>query len=150
MLTALRLAIADIPSPAFRSVMVRSFALTLVLLCILWALLEVLVSWAIDIKAHPWINTLVDVLAGLALFIGLAFLIPAVTSLFVGFFTDAIARVIEEVHYPDDPPGRELSFVAAIRDVIAFTGLAIVVNLIALALLLVPGVNAFAFLLGNG
>ena len=38
----------------------------------------------------------------------------------------------------------------AIRDTIAFTGLLILVNLLALLLLLVPVVNAFAFLVGNG
>ena len=109
-----------------------------------------LLAWAIDIKAHPWLDTLISIVTGVGLLIGLAFLVAPVASLFAGLFTDRIAAAVELVHYPFDPPGRSLPTAEAIRGAIVFTGLVIVVNLIALALLLVPGVNAIAFLVGNG
>ena len=81
--------------------------------------------------------------------IGLAFLVAPVASLFAGLFSDRIARAVEAVHYPLDPPGRDVPILDSLRETIVFTGVVIVVNLIALALLLVPGINAIAFLLGN-
>jgi CysZ protein len=150
MLTAIRLALSDIASPVFRSVMLKSLSLTLLLLFALWAVLEALLGWAIDIKAYPWLNTVISIITGVGLLIGLAFLVAPVTSLFTGLFSDSIARAIEQVHYPHDPPGQDLPLSEAIRDAVAFTALLILVNLIALLLLLVPVVNAFAFLAGNG
>jgi CysZ protein len=149
MLTAGRLAISDLLSPAFRSVVLKSLGLTLLLLLVLWLAVELLLAWAIDIKAHPWLDTLISVLTGIGLLVGLAFLVAPVASLFAGLFSDQIARAIEAVHYPLDPPGRDVPILDSLRETIAFTVVVIVVNLIALALLLVPGINAIAFLLGN-
>ncbi len=150
MLSAASLAFADIFSPPFRAVMWRSLALTIALLVAVGVGAEALLGWAIDSKSYPWIETVLGIIAGVGLFIGLAFLIGPVASLVAGLFTDEIAAVVERVHYPDDPPGRDVPVLAAIRDTIAFFGVAIVVNLVALALLLVPGVNLVAFLVGNG
>jgi CysZ protein len=150
MLAAVSLAISDVLSPEFRSAMLKSLGLALLLLLALWASVEGLVAWAIDLKAHPWLETAIDVITGVGLLIGLGFLVVPVTAIFAGMFTERIARAVEQLHYPRDPPGQDMPMMEAIRDTIVFAGLAIAVNLIALALLLLPGVNAIAFLLGNG
>jgi len=90
------------------------------------------------------------VVAGVGLFIGLAYLIAPAAALLSGLFTDEVSGLVEQTHYAGDPPGRDLSVGAALTDTVAFTGVVIVVNLVALALLLVPGVNLVAFLIGNG
>lgn len=150
MLTAARLAVSDMFSAQFRAVLLKSLALTIALLIGLWIAIEGLVSWAVDIKAYPWLDVLISIVTGLGLVVGLAFLVAPVAALFAGLFTDQIATVVESVWYPGDPPGRDPPALKSLRDAIGFTGIVILVNLAALALLLVPGVNAVAFLVGNG
>lgn len=130
--------------------MLSSFAFTLLLLFALWALLQALVAWAIDITAYPWLETVVSIVAGVGSLVALAFLVAPVASIFAGLFSDRIAAVVEEVHYPLDRPGQDVPTPEAIRDTIAFTGVVLLVNLVALVLLFLPGVNAVAFLVGNG
>ena len=149
MLTAARLAFADIFSPALRSVMLKAFLLTLLLLVAVWLILTALLAWAVDIESYPWLDLAVGILTGIGLLIGLGFLVAPVTALFAGLFTDRIAGAVEALHYSFDPPGRELPVSESVRDAIVFTGSVIVVNLIALAFLVV-GVGAIAFLIGNG
>ena len=149
MLTAARLALSDVFSPPLRSVMLKSLGLTLLLLLALWLAVTALLAWAIDIESYPWLDTAIGILTGLGLLIGLGFLVAPVASLFAGLFTDQIAGAMEALHYSFDPPGRELPVSQAVRDAIVFTGSVIVVNLIALAFLVV-GVGAIAFLIGNG
>jgi CysZ protein len=149
MLTAARLALADVFSPPLRSVMLKAFLLTLLLLVALWLALTALLAWAVDIDAYPWLDLAIGILTGVGLLIGLGFLVAPVTALFAGLFTDQIAGAMEALHYSFDPPGRELPVSQAVRDAIVFTGSVIVVNLIALAFLVV-GVGAIAFLIGNG
>ena len=149
MLTAARLALSDVFSPPLRSVMLKSLGLMLLLLLALWLAVTALLAWAIDIESYPWLDTAIGILTGLGLLIGLGFLVAPVASLFAGLFTDQIAGAMEALHYSFDPPGRELPVSQAVRDAIVFTGSVIVVNLIALAFLVV-GVGAIAFLIGNG
>ena len=52
--------------------------------------------------------------------------------------------MVEDLWYPGDPPGRDPPALNRYRDAIGSTGIVILVNLAALALLLVPGVNAVA------
>ncbi|HET7715988.1 MAG TPA: sulfate transporter family protein [Bauldia sp.] len=150
MIDAARLALADIFSAPFRAVMWRSLGLTIGLLILIWIGLQALLAWLVDIESYPWIETVLAVLAGLGLLIGLAFLVAPVSSLFAGLFTDEIAGLVERSHYPMDPPGRDVPVLESIRDTVIFTGVVIAVNLVALVLLLVPVVNLIAFFVGNG
>lgn len=150
MIDAARLALADILSPPFRAVMWKSLGLTIGLLFLVWLGLEALLGWLVDIESYPWIETVLSIVAGVGLLIGLAFLVAPATSLFAGLFTDEIAGLVEREHYPGDPPGTDVPVLAGLRDTIVFTGVVILVNLVALVLLLVPGINLVAFFVGNG
>ncbi len=150
MLTAAQLAISDIAAPAFRSVVLKSLGLTVLLLVGLWLGLTMTVAWLIDIGSYPWLETMLNIFAGLALLVGLAFLVMPVAALFSGLYSDQVAGAVEEAHYAFDPPGVDLPVSEAVSDAIGFAVVALVVNAIALLLLLVPVVNIFAFLVGNG
>ena len=150
MIEAARLALADILSPPFRAVMWKSLGLTIGLLAVIWLGLEALLGWVVDIESYPWIETVLSIVAGLGLVVGLAFLVAPVTSLFAGLFTDEIAGLVEREHYPADPPGTDVPVLAGLRDTIVFTGVVLLVNVVALLLLLVPGINLIAFFVGNG
>jgi CysZ protein len=150
MLAAASQAFADILTPPFRSVLLKSLAMTIGLLVVLWLGLQGAAVYWIDVEAYPWIDTVLAILTGVGFFVGLGFLVAPITSLLAGLFADEVAEVVERTHYPADPPGRSLPFAASLVTTLKFTGVVILGNIVALLLLLVPGVNIAAFFLVNG
>ena len=148
MLAAAIQAFRELFTPPFRAVLFKCVGLTIGLLVLLIVLIEGLFNYTV---AWPeWIETTVSWIAGLGLVIGSIFLIPPVTSLMAGLYLDDIAGQVERTDYPSDPPGKEMPIHAAIGVGLRFFVAVLVVNLIALLLLLVPGVNLIAFYVGNG
>jgi len=150
MLAAASQAFADILTPPFRSVLLKSLAMTLGLLVLLWLGLQGTAAYFIDVRSYPWIDTVLAILTGVGFFVGLGFLVAPITSLLAGLFADEVAEVVESTHYPADPPGRAVPFGQSILTTLRFTGIVVLGNLVALLLLLVPGVNIAAFFLVNG
>jgi CysZ protein len=148
MLAAAIQAFRQLFTPPFRAVLLKCVGFTIGLLTLLIIIIEAVFGHFVD-WPH-WIETTVEWLGGLALVVGSIFLIPPVTSLMAGLFLDDIANEVERVYYPSDPPGRELSALAAIGVGMKFFVAVLGVNLIALFLLLVPGINLIAFYVGNG
>lgn len=157
---ATRLALANILSPETRSVFWKVLGLTLLVLAGLWFAIRQLFIYL----ALPWIDALLPgipdwagwmgfvfaILAGIGLALALALLIAPVTAIIAGLFLDDVAEVLEKRDYSQDPPGRAMPMGEAIVASIKFFGIIILGNLIALLLLLVPGVNLIAFFLVNG
>ncbi|MBD9386991.1 sulfate transporter family protein [Agrobacterium sp. AGB01] len=157
---ATRLALTNILSPETRSVFWKVLALTLLVLAGLWVAIRQLFIYL----ALPWIDTLLPgipdwagwlgfvfaILAGIGLALALALLIAPVTAIIAGLFLDDVAEVLEKRDYPQDAPGRAMPMGEAIWASLKFFGVIILGNLIALLLLLVPGVNLIAFFLVNG
>ncbi len=148
MLAAAGQAFEELFTPPFRAVLWKCVGFTIALL----ALLIVAVQWSFTyFVAWPdWIMTAIQWLGGLALVAASIFLIPPVTSLIAGLYLDDIAATVERTNFPNDPPGQELPIARSVWFAIKFFLLVLVVNMIALLLLLVPGVNLVAFYLGNG
>ena len=67
-----------------------------------------------------------------------------------GLFLDDVAETVERESYPLDPPGRAVPAIAALIMALKFFLVVILGNLVALMLLLVPGVNIGAFFIVNG
>lgn len=149
MIAAAVSAFVEILSPPFRAVMLRSLGLTLLMLAAVWAVLYgLLTHWVATV--WPSFETAIDVLTGLGLLVGLGFLVAPVTALFAGLFTDEIAGAVERLHYPLDPPGRDVPLGRSLLSAVRFTGLVIAVNAFVLLLLLLPGINIAAFFVANG
>jgi CysZ protein len=148
MLSAAGQAFRDMFTPPFRAVLFKCVGFTIALL----ALLIVGIEWTFSyfVQWPDWIETSIEWLGGLALVVGSIFLIPPVTSLIAGLYLDDIAALVEREHYPADPPGRELPALQAIGVALRFFFVVLLVSLVALFLLLIPGVNLIAFYLGNG
>jgi CysZ protein len=148
MLAAARQAFQEVFSPPFRAVMWKCVGFTIALL----AALIVAVEWSFThFVAWPdWIETAIQWLGGLALVGASIFLISPVTSLIAGLYLDDIAAKVEQTNFPHDPPGRELPIAQSVWLAIKFFFVVLLVNLAALFLLLIPGVNLIAFYLGNG
>jgi CysZ protein len=148
MLSAAGQAFNDLFTPPFRAVLFKCVAFTIGLFALLIVGIEL--TFGYFVQWPGWIETSIQWLGGLALVVGSIFLIPPVTSLVAGLYLDNIAAVVEREHYPTDPPGKELPTVQAIGVALRFFFVVLLVSLIALFLLLIPGVNLIAFYLGNG
>jgi CysZ protein len=141
-------AFRQIFTPPFRAVLFKTLALTLLLLGLVWFGLDRLVLHFVNVQT-AWVATLLSIVTGLGLFVGLAFMIAPTSSLVAGLFLDELAGLVERDIYPSDRIGRALPAGYAIWLAIRFALLSALVNLIALVLLLVPGINAIAFFVAN-
>ncbi|MEX1060445.1 MAG: sulfate transporter family protein [Methyloceanibacter sp.] len=148
MLAAAGQAFQEVFTPPFRAVLVKCVGFTIGLL----VLLIVAIIWGFGyfVQWPGWIETTIEWLGGLALVVGSIFLIPPVTSLIAGLYLDDIAAQVERTNFPSDPPGRDLPTLQAIGLALKFFVVVLLVNIVALFLLLIPGVNLIAFYLGNG
>jgi CysZ protein len=148
MLESAALAFGDMVSPPFRWVLLKSLALTIALLAGLWVGLEwLLADWVA--LPYPWLETGFSVLAGIALLLGLGFLVAPVTALFAGLFLDDIADVVERTHYPDEPAGRAMPIGQSLALSLKFLVVVFLVNLLALPLALFVGFGFLIFLVAN-
>lgn len=156
-LDAARAAASRLFSPEFRSVFLKTLGLTLLALVALWFGIEGLLEWL----AWPWLEGLLPglpswagwlgaIIAGIVLAVGMALLIAPVTAIVAGLFLDDVAAVVESTDYPHDPPGRAVPALRSLALAIKFFGVVILGNIVALLLLLVPGVNIAAFFVVNG
>lgn len=157
---AARAAASRMFSAPFRSVLFKSIGLTLLILVGAWfglreifdalampwidALLPGLPAWA------GWLGLLAAILAGIGFAIALALLIAPVTALVAGLFLDDIAEVVEREDFPADPPGTAVPPLRSLVLSLKFVGIIILGNIVALLLLLIPGVNVAAFFVVNG
>ncbi|AEH84674.1 sulfate transporter family protein [Mesorhizobium opportunistum] len=154
---AARTAALELLSPPFRAVFLKTLGLTLLALVALWFGLTSLVEWL----ALPWLQTLLPgipswagwlggIIAAIALAFGMALLVAPVTAAIAGLFLDDVAEVVERTDYPADPPGRAMPALRSLVLAIKFFGVVILGNIVALLLLLVPGINIAAFFIVNG
>ncbi len=147
MLNAAFDALEQIFTPPFRRVLLKTLALTFLLLLAFFIGVEKLLGlWLV--LPYPWLATLLGILASFGLVIGLAFAITPVSFIVAGFFFDELAAIVEvEI----DP--QSVGTNPAVGDVVLVTTkfalVAVLVNLVALVLLLVPGLNAIAFFAAN-
>ena len=159
-------AVRDVLSPAFRSALLKTMGLTLLFLVGLGFALVEAAQWWLGGTLTGWLDLLPDwarvevwlggaglfgtVLLGLAVTFLMAFLVAPVSAVVAGLFLDDAAEAIERRDYPADEPGRALPLGIAVPMALRFMLVVVLVNLVALVLLLVPGVNLVAFLVANG
>lgn len=155
MIAAAFAAAEQIFTKPFRTVFWKSLGLTLLLLALLWGGVERLVVAYVHVP-YGWLATLIHVVAGFGLILGIAFLVTPVSFIVAGFFFDELADHAEEAIAGPGCRGRAMAVGPALWIGLKFAALSLLVNAVALVLLLVPGINAVAFfganayLLGRG
>ena len=156
-------ALAQMFSPPFRSVLLKSSGLALALIVLIAIALHRLLVWlttagadwaetVFGISAHAPLSIfiwVVSIAAGLGIIVGSVFLMPAVTALVGSFFVDDIALEVERTHYPTQPVGRPLPLTRALAEGVKTALLAVLVYLIALPFLLFAGFGAIIFFLAS-
>jgi CysZ protein len=160
-------ALAQMFSPPFRRVLLKSIGLALILIVLIGIGLNRLFSWMATVGAtwgeataggHALWQVLAWVLsiaATLGIITGAVFLMPAVTAFVGSFFVDEIAEEVEREHYPNDRPGAALPLWLALIEGIQTALLTILVYLCAVPFLFFAGLGlvimfvANAYLLGR-
>ena len=162
-------ALTQMFSPRFRSVLLKSVGLALVLVVLLGIGLHRLFAWFAT-AGESWAASLLgtgaqiplavlgwvfSIAAALGILAGAIFLMPAVTALVAGFFADDIAAEVERSYYSHAPAGTPLPVARALTEGVKTALLALGIYLLAVPFLLLAGVGvvifflATAFLLGR-
>jgi len=145
-------AVNQIFAKPFRKVMLKTLLMTFALLGLIFVGvehgIEKLLSTSV-LLPYAWLATILTILSGIGLSVGLAYLVAPISFLVGGFFFDELAEAVERDLDPREPRGRALPAAEALWISLRFAAVSLVVNLLALALWLVPGLNALAFLGAN-
>jgi len=156
-------ALTQMFTPPFRSVLLKSIGLAILLLILFAIGLNKLFGWlavvsqgyldpAIGPNMQAPLHVLIWLLAisaGLGL-VGLAlFIMPAITAFVASFFSDEIAAEVEHVHYPADPPGVAVSLPRAVTEGVKTGLLALLVYLFALPFVLFAGFGFLIMFIAN-
>jgi uncharacterized protein involved in cysteine biosynthesis len=162
-------ALTQMFSPSFRTILLKSIGLALLIVLLLGIALHRLLAWlaeaggvwtenAVGTGAHvPVIafTWLISIAAGLGIVLGAVFLMPAVTAFVGSFFVDEVADEVEHAYYPAEPEGRAVPVGIAVIEGIKTALLAILVYIVALPFLLFAGLGlvilflAASYLLGR-
>lgn len=149
MLSALAKAFADLGDAKVRSVLWASILLTLLVFIIIGTgAYSLLTGTAMFERA--WLEAAADIAAGLAVLLISFLLFTSVLFAIAGVLTDKVAARVELLHYPGLPPARAQSIGEIIGNTLQLLGAGLLLNLLALPLYFIPGVNALAFYAVNG
>ena len=141
-------AFADIFSPPFRGVMIKSLALTLAVLVLGGFALDRLALSFVHVETG-WLSTTISILVGLGLFAGLVLLAAPTTSLVASFFIDEIAGIVEREVDPSGAPGKPAPVLESALYALRFAALSLIVTLFAIVLLFIPGIGFAAWIGAN-
>ncbi|MFK7903196.1 MAG: sulfate transporter family protein [Nitratireductor sp.] len=138
--------------PNFRSILLKSIGLTLLLFFGLWFAVENVFSTIISpsLVGWPWVATILVWLLGTGVIIGGGFLLAPVSAIFAGLFLDDVAEHLEKEHYPEDEIGQPVPLNNSIWLAIKFTGLVLFANIVTLLMVPFLGIGFGIFFLVNG
>ena len=163
MLDAVFKALAQMFSPPFRKILLKSVGMALLLIIVAAIGLHRVLVWFAE-GGQTWLQTtlgltsttpltilswVLSIAAALGIVAGSIFLMPTVTSLLASFFADEVAEQVERRHYPGDPPGHALPILPAAFQGVKTALLAILVYLVALPSLLLAGIGIVIFFLAT-
>jgi uncharacterized protein involved in cysteine biosynthesis len=142
-------AFAQLDDARLQRVVGLSIGTALVVLLLLGVGAWFLIAQLGDVST-AWLDWLIEVMAGLGLVILILFLFPAAVSATIGLFLESVAEAVEARHYPGLAPPRAQTVREAIQSGLKFAIVAILLNLVALPLYLIPPFNVFVFYVLNG
>jgi CysZ protein len=135
-------------SPPLRKILLKTVALSALLLLVLGVVMQVLITSLFALP--PPFEMALAIATGLGLIAGAIYLMGPISSLTAALFLDEVASEVERTEFPADPPGRPLPIAQSMMLSVKFFGLVLLVNFLALLLLLIPGINLMAFFVANG
>jgi CysZ protein len=141
-------AVAQLGDANFRRPLLLGLVGAILVFALLWAgfAYVLTLTWF----ATSWIETAVDALGGVAAFILTVLLYPVVAAAILSLFVDSAIDAVEAKHYPDLPPARPQAITEQVSAGLRLLGLALLLNLLALPLYLIPFINMMVFYGLNG
>ncbi|BBU58914.1 membrane protein [Mameliella alba] len=137
-------AIAQMPDPRFRGVLLRGIGITLGALIAAVVVVFNVVGWMVgDAVTLPWIGTVqwLDDAASWAsvpiMLLLSVFLMTPVASAIISMFLEEVAQAVEDRHYPGLPAATPVSFSDGLMDALGFFGTMVLANLLALIVYLI-------------
>lgn len=155
MLTDLIRAFGMLTEPTVRRTFLISLVLAVALLAAMFPAAFALVEWAgSGPTAYPWLDRVRDglSLAGAALGVAVLawFLFPVVVAAVLGFLLDSVVAATERRHFPGLAPAADQPLARTLAYSLGFGLLVLALNVLALPLYLVPGLNIPVYLALNG
>ena len=154
MISAFFKALSDFSDPRMCAVLWQSIGLSLITAMLLWGGLSWLLSSTELIGNVPfvggWLETAVDWLGSIAVFVLVILLLPAFLGIYASFYIETICRAVEARHYPHLAPPRNQSIMEAVIIGLKFGVLLIVFNLLLLVFIFFPPIYFVAGWVVNG
>jgi CysZ protein len=135
-------------SPPLRRILLKSIGLAFLLLIVLGMIVQGAITHLVTLP-YPF-DMALAIFTALGIIAGAIYLMPPITSLVASLFFDEIAEQVERRNYTADPVGKALPVTTSVLLSLRFFGLVLLVNLVALVLLILPGVNVAVFFIANG
>ena len=136
-------AIGQLGDRRFQWVLLKGLAITIAIFVAVYFVFVTGVGWVIgDSLTLPWVGTVTwvdDAISWGAIPLMMllsVFLMVPVASAITGLFLDDVAQAVEDRHYPSLGPADEPSLAENIRDSLAFLGVLVLANIVALVLYL--------------
>lgn len=149
MIEAFLKAVAQLGDRAVQRTVLLSVALSVAVFVALWLIVGYLLANT-AVFSIGWLDTVIDLLGGLATLVLTWFLFPGVVSAVIGLFLEAVARAVEARHYPSLPKADGLSLGENVVTALRFLVVMVVLNVFMLLFLVVPPVFPFVFYAVNG
>ena len=151
-------AVAQLPDPRFRRVLLMGVGLTIALLVgayagLLW-IIAALTGEGVTLPGVGEVQWIGDLLGwgslGLMIVLSIFLMVP-VASAITSLFLDDVAHAVEDKHYPHLPPTRRVPFFDGLKDTVNFLGVLIGANILAfIAYALLPFLAIPIFYARNG
>ena len=148
MLSDLARAFAMFSDRGVRRTFLLSLGVTVLLLAAMFPAADAVLASA-GTTGYWWLDKLLEIagLFGTAILAWLLF--PAVVAAVLGFLLDAVVEATEARHFPALPPAEGTPFLTNLLHSLGFAALVLGLNVLALPLYLVPGLNLPVYLLLN-
>lgn len=149
MFAALILGFGQLAEPATRRLLVRCVFLSVATFGTLLVTVAAVLSW-LGPTGVAWLDAVLTVLGSATVLVLAWLLLPATIIATAGWFADEVIVAVEQRHYPGRGPPRPIGLAAASWAGLRFAAFALVLNLLALPLYLLPGPNFLVYLALNG
>ena len=161
MISAFSLAIGQLSDKSLRQVVWIGLLGSLAIFVLLWIVIGY-VLFETEIFTTGWffgvfdwaVEWLTDIFGGVLIIIATWFLFPVTATLIASFFLERAAQAVENKHFPNLPAPRGQNLSEILKITFKFTGLSVVLNLLALPVYFVffflGPLNLFVFYALNG
>lgn len=149
MFAAFSKAIGQLGDPAMRRAVWSGLIVAVVVFAALWSVIGYLLANT-ALFDWGWLETVTDILGGLATLILTWVLFPGIVSSVIALMLEGIAAAVEARHYPHLGPAPGLPFSQILATTLKFLAAMVLLNLAILVFLFVPPVFPFVFYGVNG